>query len=137
MFVLFDDVFFVFYRCCDHRELHVLTHSFPTRRSSDLLTFVVVGAGPTGVEMAGALAELARFALSKDFRRIDPRLARVVLVEAGPRVLPPFPEDLGAKAARRSEEHTSALQSLMRISYAVFCLNKKQQTTQHSQNHTN
>src|SRR3546814_1680488 len=104
MFVLFDDVFFVFYRCCDHRELHVLTHSFPTRRSSDLLTFVVVGAGPTGVEMAGALAELARFALSKDFRRIDPRLARVVV---------------------RSEEHTSELQSLMRISYAVFCLKKK------------
>lgn len=64
-----------------------------------LLTFVVVGAGPTGVEMAGALAELARHALSKDFRTIDPRQARVVLVEAGPRVLPGFPQDLGMEAA--------------------------------------
>ncbi|HEY5793186.1 MAG TPA: NAD(P)/FAD-dependent oxidoreductase [Chthoniobacterales bacterium] len=54
------------------------------------LTFVVVGAGPTGVEMAGAIAELARFTLKKDFRRINPADAHVMLVEAGPRVLPPF-----------------------------------------------
>jgi NADH dehydrogenase FAD-containing subunit len=65
-----------------------------------LLTFVVVGAGPTGVEMAGAIAELANNALARDFRNIDPRLARVVLVEAGPRVLPVFPEKLSAVAAR-------------------------------------
>lgn len=55
-----------------------------------LLQFVIVGAGPTGVELAGAIAELAHHTLAKDFRRIDPRSARVVLVEAGPRVLPSF-----------------------------------------------
>jgi NADH dehydrogenase len=63
-----------------------------------LLTFVVVGAGPTGVELAGAIAEISRQVLVHDFRAIDPREARVLLVEAGPRVLPPFPEDLSAKA---------------------------------------
>ncbi len=56
-----------------------------------LLTFVIVGGGATGVEMAGAIAEVARQTLASDFRRIDPRSARVVLVEAGPRVLPTFP----------------------------------------------
>ena len=65
-----------------------------------LLTFVIVGAGPTGVEVAGAIAELARHTLRSDFRRFDPRLARVVLVEAGPRVLPTLPEDLAAYAHR-------------------------------------
>ncbi len=65
-----------------------------------LLTFVVVGAGPTGVEMAGAIAELAHRALVRDFRAIDPASARVLLVEAGPRVLPSFPESLSAKAER-------------------------------------
>jgi NADH:ubiquinone reductase (H+-translocating) len=69
-----------------------------------LLTFVVVGGGPTGVEMAGAIAELAKHALARDFRNIDPRLARVVLVEAGPRVLPVFPEKLSGVAARALEE---------------------------------
>ena len=59
-----------------------------------LLTFVIVGAGPTGVEMAGAISELARKALAADFRNIDPRRARILLVEAGPRVLPTFPESL-------------------------------------------
>jgi NADH dehydrogenase len=66
-----------------------------------LLTFVLVGAGPTGVEMAGALAELARAALADDFRHINPREARIVLVEAGPRVLAGFPERL-ARFAERS-----------------------------------
>jgi NADH dehydrogenase FAD-containing subunit len=65
-----------------------------------LLTFVIVGGGPTGVEMAGAIAELARKTLVRDFRTIDPAAARVVLVEAGPRVLPQFPESLSAKARR-------------------------------------
>ncbi len=60
-----------------------------------LLTFVIVGGGPTGVEMAGAIAELARRALAADFRNIDPRRTRVVLVEAGPKLLPSFPETLG------------------------------------------
>lgn len=68
-----------------------------------LLTFVIVGAGPTGVELAGAIAELANKALAADFRNIDPRQARVVLVEAGNRVLPAFPETLSAFAAKSLE----------------------------------
>jgi NADH dehydrogenase len=56
-----------------------------------LLTFVIVGAGATGVELAGAIAEVARQTLAMDFRRIDPRTARIILVEAGPRALPTFP----------------------------------------------
>lgn len=63
-----------------------------------LLTFVVVGAGPTGVELAGAIAELARFTVAKEFRTYDPRQAHVVLVEAGPRVLAAFDEKLSLKA---------------------------------------
>ena len=65
-----------------------------------LLTFVVIGAGPTGVEMAGSIAELAHRALASDFRAIDPHLARVVLVEAGARALSSFPEELSAYTAR-------------------------------------
>jgi len=57
-----------------------------------LLTFVIIGGGPTGVEMAGAIAEIARQTLARDFRRIDPRTARIVLIEAGPRLLPTFSE---------------------------------------------
>jgi len=58
-----------------------------------LLTFVIVGGGATGVEMAGAIAEIARQTLAADFRRIDPRSARIVLIEAGPRLLPAFPPE--------------------------------------------
>ena len=65
-----------------------------------LLTFVVVGAGPTGVEMAGAIAELSRFALARDFRSIDPRTASVVLIEAGPSILSTFPEGLRNEGER-------------------------------------
>jgi NADH dehydrogenase len=65
---------------------------------SALMTIVVVGGGPTGVEMAGAVAELARHALARDFRHIDPRRARIILVEAGPRILPSFPEELAVYA---------------------------------------
>lgn len=68
------------------------------------LTFVIVGGGPTGVEMAGAIAELAHRALGRDFRRIDPTSTRVLLVEAGPRVLASFPESLSAKAAKALEK---------------------------------
>jgi NADH dehydrogenase len=64
------------------------------------LTFVVVGAGPTGVEMAGQMAELARDTLRHEFRSVDPRTARIVLVEAGDRVLSSFPPSLSAKAER-------------------------------------
>jgi NADH dehydrogenase len=74
----------------------------PERRRA-WLTFVIVGAGPTGVEMAGALAEIARHALPGEFRHIDPGSARVVLLEGAPRVLPPYPEDLSARAKRQLE----------------------------------
>jgi len=64
-----------------------------------LLTFVVIGGGPTGVELAGAIAEISRQVIVSDFRRIDPREARIILVEAGPRILPTFDESLAEKAA--------------------------------------
>jgi len=66
-----------------------------------LMTFVVVGAGPTGVEMAGQISELSHRALVNEFRRIDPRKTRIVLVEGGPQVLPAFGEKLGRKAAAK------------------------------------
>lgn len=72
----------------------------PAEDRRRFLTFVVIGAGPTGVEMAGAIAELAHVALRHDFRTIDPREARIVLVEAGPRVLPAFPLELSAAAQK-------------------------------------
>lgn len=72
-------------------------------RHRDLLTFVVVGAGPTGVEMAGALGVLVRTTLKADFRRIDPTSARIILVDMAPRVLPPFSEHLSEAAKRRLE----------------------------------
>jgi NADH dehydrogenase len=67
------------------------------------ISFVVVGGGPTGVELAGALAEIAQRVLDSDFRSIDPRSTRVVLVEAGSRILPAFPEELSASAVRQLE----------------------------------
>ncbi|MGH2733445.1 MAG: NAD(P)/FAD-dependent oxidoreductase, partial [Actinomycetota bacterium] len=67
------------------------------------LTFVIVGGGPTGVELAGALAEISRHALTRDFRRIDPRRARIILAEGLERVLPTFPPGLSARAARQLE----------------------------------
>lgn len=73
------------------------------RARQRLLSFVIVGGGPTGVEMAGAIAELARKALATDFRNIDPRSARIVLVESGSRVLGNFPEPLSASAKRALE----------------------------------
>jgi len=69
----------------------------------DLLTFVLVGGGPTGVEMAGALAELRRFTLKSDFRRINPGRARIILAEALPRILATFPEELSRQAQARLE----------------------------------
>src|SRR5205814_2612145 len=70
------------------------------KEREELLTFVIVGGGPTGVELAGAMPYIARKALAPDFRRIDTRRTRVILVEAGPRILPTFPEDLAARAVR-------------------------------------
>lgn len=71
-------------------ELAELTDDESKRRQ--FLTFVIVGGGPTGVEMAGAIAEIARQTLARDFRRIDPRTSRIILIEAGPRLLPTFSE---------------------------------------------
>ncbi len=75
-----------------------LTHDDAERQR--LLTFVIVGGGATGVEMAGAIADIARQTLANDFRRIDPRTSRIILLEAGPRVLPTLPEDLSDYAVR-------------------------------------
>ncbi|MFL5572270.1 MAG: NAD(P)/FAD-dependent oxidoreductase [Gemmatimonadaceae bacterium] len=70
----------------------------------EYLTFVIVGGGPTGVELAGAFPYIARKALAPDFKRVDTRRTRVILVEAGPRILPTFPEDLAARAQRDLNE---------------------------------
>ena len=70
-------------------------------RIQELLTFVLVGAGPTGVEMAGAIAEVARKTLSSEFRHIDPTLARILIIEDGPRILATFPESLARKSQRK------------------------------------
>jgi len=67
----------------------------------DLLTFVLVGAGPTGVEMAGAIADMVRGTLKSDFRRVDPRSARIILIEGAPRIVPTFAESLSRKAHAR------------------------------------
>jgi NADH dehydrogenase len=86
-----------------------------TRGNDDFpLNFVVVGAGPTGVELAGTLAEIARHALAKEFHGIDPKRTRIILLEGGPRVLPAYPEDLSKSAEDQLrklgvEVYTSAL----------------------------
>jgi len=74
--------------------------AFATRNTPPL-NFVVIGAGPTGVELAGAIADISRRYLEHDFRSIDPRQARIVLLEGGPRVLPAYPDDLSASAERQ------------------------------------
>jgi NADH dehydrogenase len=79
------------------------TATDPERRKA-LLTFVVIGAGPTGVEMAGAIAELARRSVSRDFRSITPHCSKVILIEAGARVLPTFPAALSEDARRSLEQ---------------------------------
>lgn len=73
-------------------------------RIKRLLTFVIVGAGPTGVELAGAIAELARVSVQREFRTIDPASARIILVQSGPRILPAFPEELSVAAMKSLEE---------------------------------
>jgi NADH:quinone reductase (non-electrogenic) len=88
------------------RVLSAYEEAERSRASEDrkrLLTFVVVGGGPTGVELAGAIGEMSRFTLAKDFRNIDPTLARVILLEAGPRILPTFSEQQAARATRDLE----------------------------------
>jgi NADH:ubiquinone reductase (H+-translocating) len=97
------------------RRRVLLAFELAERRASanethDPLNFVVVGAGPTGVELAGTLAEICRHALAHDFRSIDPRRARIHLIEGGPHVLPAYPEDLSR----------SALEQLQRLGVEVL-----------------
>jgi NADH:ubiquinone reductase (H+-translocating) len=73
-------------------------------RACPPLTFVVIGAGPTGVELAGAISDIAGRYLQKEFRAIDPRQSRIILLEGGPRVLPVYPEDLSTSAERQLKE---------------------------------
>ena len=79
------------------------TETDAAKRDADL-TFVIVGGGPTGVELAGAISTMAKKGLYRDFRHIDTRLSKVILVEGGPRILPSFPEDLAASARRSLED---------------------------------
>jgi NADH dehydrogenase len=79
---------------------HAERETDPVRRHA-YLTFVIVGGGPTGVEMAGAVAEIRRYALRRDFRHIDPGEATVMLLEGGPRLLPSYPENLSAQAKQK------------------------------------
>jgi NADH dehydrogenase len=74
----------------------------PARRKQ-LLTFIIVGGGPTGVELAGAMGEMTRYTLTRDFRRIDSRQTRIILIEGGPRILPTFTPQHSAKASRTLE----------------------------------
>src|SRR5437762_9282909 len=68
------------------------------------MTFVIIGGGPTGVEMAGAIAEVSRYTMARDFRHIDPSQARVILIEGEPRLLGPYPEDLSESARKQLTE---------------------------------
>jgi NADH dehydrogenase FAD-containing subunit len=81
------------FEACEHT---LVPHDHP-----ELLTFVIVGGGPTGVELAGAIAELARQTLANEFRRFDPTSLKLILVEAGPRILPSFAESLAAAATAK------------------------------------
>jgi len=88
--------------------------SDPVKREA-LLTFVIVGAGPTGVELAGAISELSRRALTSDFRHIDPRSAKIILVEASPRILASFPEKLSLRARQALERHGVQIKTQSRV----------------------
>jgi NADH dehydrogenase len=79
------------------------------------LTFAIVGGGPTGVELSGALAEITRFTLRQDFRHFDPRSARVILIEAGPRILPSFADSLGQRARQDLEKMGVQVRTTTRV----------------------
>jgi NADH dehydrogenase len=78
-------------------------HPEDSRERKRLLTFAIVGGGPTGVELAGAIGEMSRTTLARDFRNIDPKLTRVILIEAGPRILTSFHDELASRATRDLE----------------------------------
>ncbi len=84
-------------------------------RKKFLLTFVLVGGGPTGVEMAGSIAELAHQALKSDFHHIDPKMLRIVLIEAGDRILATFPESLALRATQRLQAMGVEIQTCTRV----------------------
>jgi len=86
----------------------------PVRRR-ELLTFVVVGGGPTGVELAGALGELSRYTLARDFRSVDPASTRVILIEGGPRILPSFDPELSRAATRSLERLGVTVWTTLRV----------------------
>lgn len=85
------------------RAFELAEREIDASRRAELMAIVVVGAGPTGVEMAGAIAELAHYTLARDFRHVDPASANILLVEAGDRILASFPEELAKYAMRRLE----------------------------------
>ncbi len=85
-------------------------------RQTELLTFVVIGGGPTGVELAGALAEISRSTLSRDFRNIDPRSTRIILIEAGPRLLAGFEPELSVRAERDLKQMGVQIRTSSRVS---------------------
>jgi NADH dehydrogenase len=86
-----------------------------SRARRKLLTFAVIGGGPTGVELAGAIAELSRYVLGRDFRSIDPREAKVILIEAGPRILPSFSTSLGQSAVDQLQELGAEVRTGLRV----------------------
>ncbi len=87
-----------------------------TEKQRSLMTFIVVGGGPTGVEIAGAIAEISRFTLERDFRRIDPSRTRVILIEAGSRLLATFDESLARQATRDLEKMGVQIWTSTRVS---------------------
>lgn len=109
----------------------------PKRRDA-LLTFVIVGAGPTGVELAGAVAELARHTLRGNFRVIDPAKAQILLVEGTDRVLPPYPPDLSAKAARALERLGVVVRTGMTVTdiHPEYVILKQGERSEHIPAHT-
>ncbi len=118
-----DDAFAIRARVLSAFEQAEASHD--DARCDPCLTFAVIGGGPTGVELAGTLAEIARHTLRNDFRKIDTRTARVLLIEAGPRVLSAFTEDLSEKARKQLEKlgvevHTGAPVSEIGEDYLVF-----------------
>ena len=102
------------------RLLSAFEHAEATDDLSEreaLLTFLIVGGGPTGVELAGAIAELTRYGMQKDFRRFDPATARIILVQAGGRLLPTFPERLSIIARRSLEQLGVDVRTDSRVEY--------------------
>lgn len=97
-----EDAISVRSRLLETLELAELASSAKEREK--ILNFIIVGGGPTGVELAGAIAELTRFGMEKDFRQFDPALSKIVLIQAAPRILPTFAEDISANAQQSLEK---------------------------------